>query len=58
MASPYEPVIAHLNVPENRIKYAHYHALGFQHSDKQMHELALMRMMEWIQRVDDAEYHY
>jgi hypothetical protein len=56
--SYYEPVIAVLNVPENRIKYANQFANQHQHIDPQMYSLAVQRMMDFIPLCDDSESHY
>ena len=55
---PYEPVLAVLNVPENRIKYANQFANQHEHTDRKMYSLAVYRMMEYIGRCDDAECHF
>jgi hypothetical protein len=58
MASYYEPVIAHLNVPENRIKYCYQFMHSFEHTDRAMYGLALQRACDWIAVAADEESHY
>jgi len=58
MASPFEPVLAVLNVPENRIKYANQFANTFGRNDAQMYSLAVQRMMDFIPLCDDSESHF
>ncbi len=55
MASPYEPVLAVLNVPENRIKYC-YQFMNT--TDEQMRALAFQRACEFIAVCDESESHY
>jgi hypothetical protein len=54
----YQPVIAVLAVPENRIKCANQFANQHQHIDPQMYSLAVRRMMDFTPLCDTSESHY
>ena len=56
MASPYEPVLAVLNVPENRIKYCYEFMRD--NIDPQMRALAFARACEYIALCDESESHF
>ena len=46
---------AHLNQPENRIRYA---LSNMDHSDEYLRSNALTQALFWIAKVEDAEAHY
>ena len=54
--SYYEPVLAVLNVPENRIKYCYQFMR--KNTDPYMRALALQRACEFIALCDESESHY